>query len=118
MLSVREEPGYLVITASGRLTREDYDRFVPEFERIVGDREEVPILVDATAFEGWDIQGLWEELRFDIRHRATFGRLAILGDARWQDWGTRFSAPFFRAEMRYFPAAEADAARRWLAGKS
>jgi len=41
-------------------------------------------------------------------------RVAIVGDRAWQEWGTRLSKPFFKAEMRYFERDKAADARAWL----
>ena len=109
-----EDTGIVVIKASGRLSKVDYDRFVPEFEQIARSRGPLRMLIDLDDFHGWDLSGLWEELRFDTTHQSDMGRVAIVGDRAWQEWGTRLSKSFFKAEMRYFERQEEAAARPWL----
>lgn len=104
----------IVIKASGTLSKADYDRFVPEFERIAGVRRPVRILIELDDFHGWDLPGLWEELKFDTTHQNDMGRVAVVGDRAWQEWGTRLSKPFFKAEMRYFERDQAADAGAWL----
>jgi SpoIIAA-like len=116
MLSLTTDAtGTVTIGASGRLTRSDYDRFVPEFERIVRARGPVRVLLELEDFHGWDLPALWEELKFDTTHQDDMGRVAVVGEKRWQAWGTRLSKPFFRAETRYFDRDGAAEARAWLA---
>lgn len=116
MLSVtNEDTGIVEIKASGRLTKADYDRFVDVFERIAEAQGPLRVLITLDDFRGWDLPGLWEELKFDVTHQNDLGRVAILGDKTWQEWGTRLSKPFFKATMRYFGRDEAAAARAWLA---
>jgi hypothetical protein len=108
-----DDSGMVLIKASGRLSKADYDRFVPDFERIAGVRRPVRILIELDDFHGWDLPGLWQELKFDTTHQSDMGRVAIVGDRAWQEWGTRLSKPFFKAELRYFDRDQADA-RAWL----
>lgn len=110
-----EDTGIVRIAASGRLTKDDYERFLPEFERIAGARGPVRVLIELDDFHGWDMGGLWEELKFDVAHQGDLGRVAVVGEKAWQEWGTRLSKPFFRAAVRYFEKGGAGAARAWLA---
>lgn len=118
MLTIDRQPDgvVVVVTASGRLSDEDYKRFVPEFEGLAA-RAGGPLrmLVELVDFQGWEPRALWDELRFDAAHRDAFGRMAVVGDKAWQEWGTKLSKPFFAAEMRFFEPSRIDAARDWLA---
>jgi hypothetical protein len=52
-----DDMGIVVIKASGRLSKADYDRFVPAFERIAAARRPVRILIELQDFHGWDLSG-------------------------------------------------------------
>lgn len=108
--------GIVAIRASGKLSKSDYDRFVPEFERIAGTSRPLRILVELDDFQGWELPALWEELKFDTTHQSDMGRVAVVGDKAWQEWGTGLSKPFFKAEMRYFDHDQTADARAWLTG--
>lgn len=115
MLEIADESGLVRIRVGGTLDSSDYDRFVPLFERIAA-REQgaVPMVVElAPDFSGWDLGGIWRDLTFDVRHKDSFGRIAIVGDSKWEEWGTRLSDPFFRAEIKFFGRTDLDAAGRW-----
>lgn len=116
MLTISEEPAFTTITASGTLDKDDYERFVSEFERLATARGKLPMLIDATCLEGWDLKAGWEELKFDVTHQHAFGPMAIIGDARWEAWGAKLSEPFFSAPISYFRAAQEQDAREWLRG--
>ena len=119
MLNVRQEPDFVVITASGNLTTEDYEAFVRAFERIAAERGKVSMLVDATRLSGWDyLQAMWKDLKFDATHQNDFGPIAVIGDARWQEWGTNLSRPFFKAGMRFFGPEAVEEAQQWLREES
>lgn len=106
---------YLVCRVSGRLTRADYDAAVPELENEL-ERHAAPlrVMIVLEDFRGWDIAGLWQELKFDVQHGSDFGRIAVLGDSAVEEWGALLSKPFFGSEVRYFDRGDRDAARAWL----
>ena len=119
MMTIEPGPdGTYVLTASGTLSKQDYDRFVPEFRRVVGQRQSVRLLIDFRTFRGWTLPALWDELKFDIAHHRQFARLAIVGGSAWLAWLTRLAKPFLKAETRVFRPDEIDRARDWLAGRS
>ena len=116
MLQAQEIDGILQIKAGGTLTKQNYDSFVPIFERIAEKKAgTVPMMIElAPDFDGWDISGLWGDIKFDVRHKDQFGRIAIIGDSKWQEWGTKIFDPLFRAEMRFFAPAKRNAAESWV----
>ena len=116
MLRIEERAGLITITAGGTLESLDYDRFVPIFERIAAQKAgTVPMLIVLMSdFSGWDLGGLWRDLKFDVKHKDSFGRIAIVGDRKWEEWGTKLFDPLFRAEMKFFATAKRGAAQSWV----
>ena len=106
----------IVVRASGTLTARDYEYAVPELEHAM-ELSEGPlrVLIRLEDFRGWEIGALWRELEFDLKHRGDFGRIAVIGESRLEEWGTTLSAPFAKAEMRFFPTEREDEAEAWLA---
>lgn len=116
-ISIMENAGrsLLEIEATGRLTRADYESFVPRTERLIAERGKIRVLFDMHDFHGWDMGALWEDLKFDLKHFNDVERVAMLGETRWQKWMAAFCKPFTSATIRYFDhATEADAAREWI----
>jgi hypothetical protein len=74
------------------------------------------ILVEMHDFHGWTAGGLWEEIKFDARHFSDVDRLALVGETRWQELLADLCRPFTTANVRFFGADEASAARAWLTG--
>ena len=118
MLDVKEIDGILHIEASGKLSGQDYDTFIPLFESVAARHPgTVPMLIAlAPDFAGWNLAALWRDLAFDVRHKDQFGRIAVVGDNKWEAWGTKLFNTLFRAEMRFFPAAQRHAADAWVRG--
>lgn len=116
MLNVTEDRGLVRVTAGGKLTEADYDRFEPLFEKIAGRTPgTVPMVIELTpGFDGWDLRALWREVRFDMRHHDCYSRIAVVGDKRWEEWGTKLSDPLFpSARIRFFKPQDRDEAEHW-----
>ena len=110
-----DRDNYLVCRVSGRLTEADYEAAVPELENELLLRgEPLRLMIVLEDFRGWDIAALWEDLKFDIQHSSDFGRIAVLGDSKLEEWGTHLAKPFLGSEMRYFDLEDRAAARAWL----
>jgi hypothetical protein len=104
----------LVVQISGKLTKADYEHFVPEFERLVRQHGKLRVLFDMTGFHGWDAGALWEDIKFDIKHFSDIERLAMVGDKKWQHGMATFCKPFTKATVQYFDHTDAAGARTWL----
>jgi hypothetical protein len=115
-IQLKEENGgkLLDVHVSGKLTREDYEHFVPEFERLVRLHGKLGVLFDMSGFHGWEAGALWEDIKFDMKHFADIERLAMVGDKKWEHGMATFCKPFTKATIRYFDLANAAAARQWL----
>jgi hypothetical protein len=53
--------------------------------------------------------------RFVAKHKGDFGRIAVLGETTLEEWATRLSAPFAKAEIKFFPVDSEEDASAWLA---
>jgi hypothetical protein len=115
-IQFNEENGgkILAVHVSGKLIKADYERFVPEFERLVKQQGKLRLLFDMTGLHGWEAGAMWEDIKFGSRHFADIERLAMVGDKRWQHGMATFCKPFTTATIRYFDHADAEGARKWL----
>ena len=117
-MSVKLAEGFdgkvLTVLASEKLTREDYQQFVPEFERLIEKRGRIRVLFDMQDFHGWQAGALWEDIKFDVKHFRDIERVAIIGETKWEKWMATFCRPFTTAAIRYFDHSQADEARQWI----
>ena len=115
-IQLNEENGGEVLTVHvyGKLVKADYERFVPEFDRLVRLHGKLRVLFDMTGFHGWEAGALWEDTKFAIHHFADIERLAMVGEKKWQHVMATFCKPFTKAMVRYFEHADATKARMWL----
>ena len=115
MLTIEKRAdGVLRIFADGQLTTDDYADFVPRFEQLARQGAS-PMRVElGPDFGGWSVAALWRDLKFDYAQRQQFGRIAVIGDRRWEAWGTELADPAFPGEMRFFESGRESDAEEWL----
>ena len=115
-IKIDEENGgrIVVIYVSGTLVKADYAGLGSQFERLLQQHTKLRILFDMTDFHGWDAGAALEDIKFALKHFADIERLAMVGDAKWEQALTMFWKPFTKATIRYFDHAEATEARKWL----
>lgn len=117
-LSSKKKDGhkFVEVLASGTLSKEDYEHFVPALETEIKTEGKVRVLFEMRDFHGWDAGGFWEDVKFDLKHFSDIERLAMVGDKKWEEWMATFCKPFTSAEIRYFDQSKLDDARNWIAG--
>ena len=115
-IKLNEENGgkRLAVHVSGKLIKEDYEHFVPEFERLVREHGKLCVLFDMTGFHGWDAGALWADTQFAIHHFSDIEKIAMVGETKRQKGMAVFCKPFTKAKIQYFDHINASAARTWL----
>jgi hypothetical protein len=105
----------LEVAASGKLTKEFYERFVPAVDKQIQEFGKLRILFVMHDFHGWTAGAMWEDTKFDLKHWRDIERLAIVGETRWEQGMATFCKPFTTAKIKYFDHSQLDAARAWVA---
>ncbi len=108
----------VILTFREKLTKEDYELFVPQLEGLMDQGEPIRILVEFQEFKGWTLGALWEDTKFGTKHFNDIDRLAVVGDRQWEKFLAAFIKPFTTAKVRYFDSHEKEAAEKWLKEKS
>ena len=112
MLDVVREPGFVTVSASGRLTPSDYEAVVPRLEDELEAYGALRLLIRLDDFKGWTPKALVEDLKFDFAHRKDVERVAVVGEHGIDRLATVLSKPMFRGEVRFFE--DETEARSWL----
>jgi hypothetical protein len=104
----------LAITVSGRLTKEDYDRLLPELEELLEKHDSVRFYIKLEDLSGFETGALWKDMKFDFKHKNQYGKTAIVGDKKWEEWATKISKILFDSEMKFFYKDQSDDAWNWV----
>lgn len=117
MIDVRDNsaPDVLEMKVTQKLTSADYDHLEPVLEKHVAESVRPKLLLIMEQFSGWDSpEAFWKDLKLDTAYLGKFHRIALVGDARWEEWGTKLINPLTPADMKFFKPKETRHALRWL----
>lgn len=109
------EDNIIAVRASGKLSHEDYQQFLPELEKQITATEKVSILFELDNFHGWDLKAASDDFNFGMQHMDDFDRIAIVGDKAWEHWMVAMMKPFMPANsVQYFDRESLQQAWNWL----
>src|SRR6266513_6359206 len=115
--TIQYEPNNLcLLRISGVLKRSELeasqDVLAPQIDAGAKPR----LLVILENFEGWERGADWNDLDFVLSHGGKISKIAIIGEPRWETLAPAFAgAGVRRAPVKFFPSAELEQARSWLA---
>ena len=104
----------LHVKATGKLTKDSYETFVPLVDEQIREHGKLRILFEMQDFHGWTAGAMWEDIKFDLKHWKDIERLAIVGESKWEQGMAVFCKPFTSAKIQYFDHTQLDEAKRWL----
>lgn len=105
----------VAVRASGKLTHEDYQNFLPQLQAQMQAFDKVSILFELDNFSGWEVDAALDDFSFGMSHLAGFERIAIVGDKAWEYWMTIMAKPFLgQGEIQYFNRENLQDAWDWL----
>jgi hypothetical protein len=99
---------------SGKLHDDDYEMFMPVIEAAIKEHGTMRVIAKLEDFHGWDLPGLWEDVKFTTGHYSDIERIAIVGDQKWEAWMAQVCKPFTHARVRYFDKVDEGAAWGWV----
>lgn len=67
-IEVTPADGYVEVHATGKLTKEFYEQFVPALETQIKAAGKLRLLFVMTDFHGWTAGAMWEDIKFDMKH--------------------------------------------------
>lgn len=113
-LTTKPEAALLEVTASGKLTAEDYGHFEPAVVELIGKSGKIKVLFQMHDFHGWELGAVWEDIKFATKHCRDVEKIAMVGEKTWEKWMAVICKPFTMSKVRYFDSGESAAARQWL----
>ncbi len=108
MIEVQEDRTSDIVTikASGEITQSDIEAAVPQLERLIEERSPLRLYVELIGLDRFKSAGLWQELKFDVRHRDDVARVAFLVDSPGEEWTATLGGLLLGAESRQFHPGE------------
>jgi len=92
----------------------DYARLLPAVDCLLKQHGRIRMLVELHDFHGWTAGARWEDIVVACHHFKGVERLAIIGEAKWEQGMATFCQPFTKAEARFFDHTKPSEARDWV----
>jgi len=94
----------VTLKATGKLTHADYTVMVPMMQQAIQSIPNVKVnmLLDATEFEGWELEAAWDDFKFGMEYKDTFIKIAIVGTKSWQEYMAKMGDWFMHGEVKFF----------------
>lgn len=108
-------PDVLAIEAVGAVTHEDYrDTLVPKAEAMIARGPIKMLYVIGKGVTGFELEALWDDGAFGLKHWYDFSRIAVVTDHPWLRAGVSMFKPFFHGDVRLFGLSELPSAKTWI----
>jgi len=107
----------LSVRVTGKLTKQDYEVLVPAVDAVIKEHGQIRIFFEMVDFHGWEMGAVWEDTKFGLGHWSDIGRVAFVGDKKWEKGMAIFCKPFTKAKLEYFDQADVEQAREWIRGE-
>lgn len=105
--------GLIVATFKGRLTTEEHETFLSQFESEIRQHAGVPVLFDVRDFQGWRAGSPWRKLSFDFSHRTNLPRIAIVGSLRRAEFIRKSFNSVAHRNIKRFRSKDFELAYSW-----
>lgn len=116
---LRDFPDNVVAAVcKGQVTRADYDTvLVPAVEKALKSHNKLRLYYETAGdFAGIEPGAVWQDLKTGMEHLTRWERIAVVTDVDWIKHTMQFFSFMMPGEMKTFPLAQADQARKWIAG--
>ncbi len=116
MLQIIPSPheNVFVVKATGVLTDEDYNVFVPRLEELIREHGPISLLVEFENFKGWEPKAMWADFKLGLKHPDDFRKMAIVGEKAWHQVLAVMAKPFTSGEVKYFDHDQIQEAWDWI----
>jgi len=106
----------LGVRLTGKATDEDYEKvFLPALETLIKEHGKVRCLYYMDReFQGWTLGAMWDDVRFGVKHKDDFSKVAVVGGPKWAEWATKMASHWISAEIKTYQGDSLDDAWAWL----
>jgi len=104
----------LAVKASGILTHEDYENFLPLLDASINTESHIGLYVDISGFEGMTPHAMLDDFLTGIKYYWNFTYVAVVGGEQWMKFLTEFTDWITPSDLEYFDEKDADKAWKWL----
>ncbi|AYN67200.1 STAS/SEC14 domain-containing protein [Euzebyella marina] len=100
---------------SGKLNEKNLKTVHDRIHQIIDKGHKVDFYFEMDDFEGYTLKGFWEDIKTDAAHIDDYGKMAFVGDKKWQEWAASATDFFTGSDAKYFELENKAQAMAWMA---
>ncbi len=109
-----EKDNLIATTLEGKITEADVGHIRSRIDEILKNNRKVDFYFEMHDFHGYDMKGFWADLKVDRAHVSDYGKMAFVGDKKWQEWAAKATDLATDSDVRYFDISEKGKAKGWI----
>ena len=109
-----EKDKQIAAKISGKITKEEVQKVHPLIHEIINKNKKADFYFELHDFHGYELEGLWADLKVDAAHLSDYGNMAIVGEKKRQEWAVKANDLFTASEVKYFGLNEKESAKNWI----
>ena len=109
-----EKENLIAAKVNGKITKKDIEKIHPLIHNIIRKGHKVDFYFELKDFHGYDLKGFWADLKVDSAHLSDYGKMAFVGEKKWQEWAAQATDFFTGSEVKYFDLQYKEQAKNWI----
>ena len=109
-----EKEQVIAVKIEGNISKKDIQKIHPLIHNITNKGMKVRWYFELEDFTGYDLKGLWQDLKVDAAHFDDYGKMAMVGDKKWQELAAEATDFFTGSEVRFFESDQKEEAIEWI----
>lgn len=116
MIHILETKNENLIAAKleGKISKSDVRKIHPLIHKIIAKGNKTNFYFEMHDFHGYELNGFLEDLKVDASHLSDYGKMAIVGEKKWQEWAASIMDFFTSSEVKYFDLEDSENAKQWI----
>lgn len=102
MIAISSRDNLVSVSVLGEFTHADFKEFEQQVLHNIRFEGGVYLLMDLRDMIGYTLDVAWDELRFGLRHKYDFRKIALVTGSEWQVWLAWITKAFVDAEVQAF----------------
>ncbi|APY00912.1 SpoIIAA family protein [Lacinutrix venerupis] len=109
-----EKSNLISAKLSGKISKADVENIHSRIHNILENYDKVEFYFEMENFDGYTIKGFWEDIKTDASHLSDYGKMAFVGENKWQEWVAKATDFFTSSDVKFFDLENKKNAKLWI----
>lgn len=109
-----EKDNLISAKLSGKISKQDVKIVHSKIHDVLEKNEKVNFYFEMENLEGYTTKGFLEDIKTDNAHFSDYGKMAFVGENKWQEWVIKITDFFTSSEVKYFGLKNKQEAVIWI----